>query len=72
MKSCSSRCFHEGSSLTVISVTSVQGCFANRDRHQTEECALDFAVQRKRGKQFHSCRLSMKNVAGDRKRVTTL
>lgn len=74
MKSCCC-CFHKDSSLAVINVISVQGCSANWDRHQTEECSLDFVVQRgggKKTKQFHSCRLSMKNVAGDRKRVTTL
>lgn len=68
MKGCC--CFHEDSSLTVINVSSVQGCSANWDRHQTEECSPDSVLGIEWKIQFHSCRLSMRSVVGDR--VTTL
>lgn len=49
MKSCCC-CFQNNSSLTISSIISVWGCSANCDRHQTEECSLDFVVQREGGK----------------------
>lgn len=68
MKGCC--CSREDSSLTVINVSSVQGCSANWDRHQTEECSPDYVLGREWKIHFHSCRLSMRSVVGDR--VTTL